>query len=239
MPVCVYRLFRDKKNNNGTQPRVWVILQHPNQTEKLICGKTEAGSRSKLESVSISSSHRPLEDTSICSFTCTFPPFYVGVEVGGVSIRGAANTCCIVKPHRKVLKNGTDENMLESASKSRSSNSPVRLFTLTVLTSGGAVLILRLLLSTQCSTTNRAAQWRQDFTISLPDFPTLLSAEGDFLSLAGTHSAISNAGREKRGQTGRGRGQWQLIRRGKPGKRENKEEKEGKNTLFLQFDAPK
>lgn len=90
--------------------------------------------------------------------------------------------------------------------------------------------------STQCSTTNRAAQWRQDFTISLPDFPTLLSAEGDFLSLAGsilgTHSAISNAGREKRGQTGRGRGQWQLIRRGKPGKTENKEEKEGKTHFF-------
>lgn len=49
------------------------------------CGKTEAGSCSKLDSVSIWSSHRPLEDTSICSYTCTFPPFYVGVEGGSVS----------------------------------------------------------------------------------------------------------------------------------------------------------
>lgn len=86
MPVCGCRLFRDKSREQyGTQPQVWVILQHPNQTENLICGKTEAGSHSKLQSVSISSSHRPLEDTSICSFTCTFPPFYVGVEGGSVS----------------------------------------------------------------------------------------------------------------------------------------------------------
>lgn len=65
-----------------------------------------------------------------------------------------------------------------------------------------------------------------DATFSLPDFPTLLSAEGEFLIIARSisqdaqHIYGSNAGQKKRGQKGRRRGEGQSIRRGKPGKTE-------------------
>lgn len=114
----------------------------------------------------------------------------------------------------------------------------IRLFVSShTLTSSGAVLILRVL--PQSSTTSVQAATKgplsRDITFSLPDVPTLLSAEGDFLSLAGsilgTHSAISNAGRGKRGQTGERKRTVTAHQEGSRETEQTKRKRRGKHTF--------